>query len=341
MNSLQIEQASQVFFSPGARLRAIAFTDVFFSEAGEAYLRGVPDSDGALSPVPEDAVDDLMYLHRLVCERGSREDEFSIDFGEMRFRVSKTATVSGIWYALRRAFSRVPRLGELKGIPLPVLKQLVNLGKDGSNGLILVCGGTGHGKTTTTSALLQEYLIQYGNVAVTIEDPVELPLNGPIGPYGHCFQTDVSGGDFALAMKRTMRRAPRYIMLGEVRGPQEASEVIRASNNGHLVLSTIHAGSCIEGINSLLKLIAGTQPLDLARSMLADGLAAVLHQSLVPRKSAQGRSSFQIEMSYLFIARGEHGKGTKTLIRSGKTEQLSSELHRQQSLVQREQPPVQ
>lgn len=332
--------SSEARVAAGERLRSLFFTDLFFSEAGQTMLRGVPDSEGALSPVPYEAHEDVALLHRLVCERGSREPEFALDFYGLRFRVARTETEGGVWYTLRRGFSRVPRLGALAGIPAATLRHLIGLGADGQNGLILICGGTGHGKTTTASALLVEYLIQYGNIAVTIEDPAELPLNGQHGAFGHCFQTEVTGDDFALAMRRTLRRSPRYIMLGEVRGPQEASEVVRASNNGHLVISTIHAGSVTEGVNSLLKLIAGVQPVDLARSMLSDGLTAVVHQKLEKVRDSEGLASMRLEIQTLFLGRGSHNQASRSLIRQGKLEQLSTEIKRQEGLIRQGKDPL-
>ncbi len=197
--------------------------------------------------------------------------------------------------------------------------------------------GTGEGKTTTACSLLVEYLIGYGNVAVTVEDPIELPMNGPHGNFGHCFQTELRGSDYATEMKKTMRRSPRYILLGEVRGSLEASQVLRAAVNGHVVISTIHAGSCIEGLDALLKFVAGAEPIDLARNILAQGLAAVIHQRLIKSKDANGKHSVSIVMEWLFPG---NDSGIRSLIRSGKTEQLTTAIKLQANRVTSGQLPV-
>jgi twitching motility protein PilT len=317
----------------GGRLCDLDFTDLFFSERGEAFARGMEDGDGPLVGIPPAVVADLDRLHRQVCDKGQTHVEFFLDYDSMRFRVSKIEDVEGVWYTLRRAKWPIPRLGELGGMPQRVMDYLGYIGKPGKHGLLLIAGATSQGKTTTACSLLQEYLLHYGDVAVTVEDPVELPLNGPHGRFGHCFQTQVEDGDFGTAMKRTMRRAPRYILLGEIRAPEEASQAIRAAINGHLVISTIHAGSCIEAINACVKFVAGKEPLDLARTILADGLVGVVHQRLV-RVKGKGR---MLKLEYLFPG---DNKGIRTLIRSGKTEQLVTQLEAQAARVAQGKPPM-
>lgn len=318
------------------RLSEFAFTDLSFSEQGEAFLRGTDDSEGPLVGVPEECVADLDELHRRICDEGQRRDEFFYDYDGMRFRVNKIESVGGVWYMLRRAMWPIPRLGQLQGIPQRVLQYLGYLGKKGKHGhgLILVAGATAQGKTTTACALLQEYLIHYGDIAVTVEDPVELPLDGPHGQFGHCFQTQAVNGDFAGAMKMTMRRSPRYILLGEIRSGAEASEALRAAINGHLVITTIHAGSVTEAINAMLKFVNGTESLDLARAILADGLAGVLHQELVKVPGRQGR---QLKLQYLFPG---DDSGIRTLIRTGKVEQLSTAIELQATRVMKNMMPT-
>lgn len=319
-----------------SRLAELEFTDLFFSEQGEAFLRGTDDGEGPLVGVPEECVADLDELHRRVCDEGQRKPEFFFDYDGMRFRVNRIESVGAVWYTLRRAKWPIPRLGQLQGIPQRVLQYLGYLGKKGKHGhgLILVAGATAQGKTTTACALLQEYLIHYGDIAVTVEDPVELPLDGPHGRFGHCFQTQAVNGDFAGAMKLTMRRSPRYILLGEVRSGAEASEALRAAINGHLVITTIHAGSVTEAINAMLKFVAGSENLDLARSILADGLAGVLHQELV---KIPGRTGRQIKLQYLFPG---DDNGIRTLIRTGKVEQLSTAIDMQATRVMKNMMPI-
>ncbi|MFC4236201.1 ATPase, T2SS/T4P/T4SS family [Thalassospira xianhensis] len=323
----------------GLRLSDIEFTDIFFSETGHCTLRGAGNIDGnstasgPLSSIPEGAIEDFDQFHRAICQRGRNEDEFSYQYDGMYFRVSKIKDVNGIWYTCRRAMWPLPRLYDLQ-YPKTLIQHLGLLGGPRSSGLLIFAGKTGQGKTTSACSLLLEYLRHYGDIAVAIEDPPELPLSGEHGPFGRCFQTPVANGDFASAMKYAMRHVPRYILLGEVRGKAEASEAIKAAVNGHLVLTTIHAGSPTEALSSLLKYVAASESVDLARSILAEGLAGVIHQELITRK---GQKGFAPRLSYLFPG---DDAGIRSKIRNGKIEQLGTDIERQKANVLAHKSPI-
>ena len=313
-------------------LRDFEFTDLYFSEIGDAFVRGA-DSSSPIDYIPEEYSVDLSDLHRKVVERGSRESEFFIDQDGVRYRVSKIDSIDGVWYALRRSKFPIPRLGEI-GLHPRIIQYLGQIGR--KHGLILFAGATGNGKTTTACSLLQEYLVSYGDVAITIEDPPELPLNGTHGDFGRCFQIRVENGDFGRAMTQTMRYNPRYILLGEIRAPYEASQALRAAINGHLVISTIHADNPIGALNSLLKLVSGQENLDLARGVLADGIAGVIHQKLIKTKT--GRKP---KIEFLFAGYGgAESAGIRTKIRSGKLEQLSTEIESQANRIMQGKTPL-
>lgn len=313
-------------------LRQFDFTDLYFSEQGEAFVRGAQGTDSPISLVPAEHSHDLEDLHRRVCDRGQLEKEFFVDYDKVRYRVSKIESIDGVWYALRRAKFPIPRLGEL-GLHPRVIQYLGHLGR--RHGLIIFAGATGQGKTTTACSLLQEYLLCYGDVGITIEDPPELPLNGTHGQFGRCFQIRVENGDFGRAMSQTMRYNPRYILLGEIRAPYEASQALRAAINGHLVITTIHAGSIQEALNAMLKLVSGQENLELARHVLADGLAGVLHQKLMKTKSG-----VKPKIDFLFAGPVGQDPGIRTKIRQGKIEQLSTEIEQQATRVMNGKPPI-
>lgn len=328
---------------PPVPLSALEFTDLYFPAAPpvRAILRGVPsapsergsgDNRSKVVAVPEAATADLRTLHAAVCARGEREAEFFIDHDGVRYRVARIADLNGVCFALRRGKIVVPRFREL-GINGRIGQQLGAIG--GRHGLVLFSGATGSGKTTTACSLLQEYLHHYGDVGVAIEDPPELPLAGPHGDFGHCFQIAVENGDFSRHVAASMRYNPRYILLGEVRTPQDASQALRAAINGHVVLTTVHGGSVQEAIQSMLKLVAGYENLDLARATLADGLAAVIHQELIDVGGGRKR----LRVSSLFPGGGA-AQAVRANIRQGKIEQLETEIQRQRSLIMAGKPPV-
>lgn len=322
------------------KLSSINFTDLFLSEDGNAFIRGSDEGDGPLSNIPESTIDDLSKLHSKVCEEGENKIDFFVDYDGMRFRVNKMEEANGVWYALRRLPWPIPKLLDLRGVPLRTIEYLGYLGKPtlNSHGLILIAGATSQGKTTTASALLTEYLSHYGDVAVTIEDPIELPLSGPHGRFGYCFQTSVDDDDFKGAMKKTMRRAPRYIYLGEIRSGEEASVALRAALTGHLVISTIHAGNCVEAIDGMIKYVTSSgESSEIARQNLASGLLAVFHQRLIKSRNIKGK---MLQVESLFISPNQADQSVRNLIRSGKTEQLSTIIQQQATRIKSDQSPI-
>ena len=125
-----------------------------------------------------------------------------------------------------------------------------------------------------------------GGFAYTIEDPNEQPLDGIYhaanGGLGLCKQTMPANGKWGDSLKSALRSHPRYIMVGEIRTPDTASEVLRAATSGHLVLSTIHANNLTDAINSVVKYAsAGGMSEELAYDLFSRGMLAVLHQTLV------------------------------------------------------------
>ena len=310
-------------------VRELGFTDLFLSEA-EAQVRGIDrEREGApvLRDVPEGALTDLHILRDMVFKR-SDEAEFLLDYDAMRFRATRIDDVDATWFNLRRSRSPLPRLQDLGIGSEPLLKALVDMGAPGRAGLFLVSGSMGHGKTTTACSLLQEWLLVHGDVAVTIEDPPEMVLNGHYGDGGRCFQTQAPGGDFGLGMRLTVRRSPRYILLGEIRGPVEASQAIRAAVTGQVVVSTVHANDPVSAIRAVLKLVSGYEDIEMAQEVLADGLLGVLHQEL-RRQVVDGAMSLVPSTTPLVI--GGSSSSSRSLIRSGKLTQLVTEIAAQKA----------
>jgi len=141
------------------------------------------------------------------------------------------------------------------GFPPIVASHLCSLGR--ATGLLLVSGATGSGKSTTLASLLKEFLSKEGGYAFTIENPIEMPLDGiyrcPSGDFGLCKQTSAPGGQWEEGLKSALRSAPRYILLGEIRTPDVACLALQAAMSGHLIFSTIHANSVPDAVNALVK----------------------------------------------------------------------------------------
>jgi twitching motility protein PilT len=326
--------------SSGVRLAQLNFTDLFINEAGRVRMGGAEDAEGPLVEVPDNAISDIDTLRILVMQKGQNAKEFAIEFDGIRYRVTRIKTVRDVWYTLRRTKTKPPRLRELGGFPGPVLRHLGWLGEEPNKGLILLAGPTNQGKTTTASSLLIEYLIKYGGVGVTIEDPPELMLDGDHGRFGQCLQQALEKDQtFGSALVDAMRQTPRFIFVSEMRRPEDASEVLRTAISGHVVISTIHAGDPLEAIGSLVKLVSAHDGShEYAREQVATGLSAVIHQRLHTIRKPGEKVRRVLEIKSLFM--GLPDSNERTLVREGKISQLQTNIEQQLARVKQKRDPV-
>ena len=323
---------------PPRTVRETDFTDLFLSK-DQVEMRGVSkDLKGApvLRLVPPGMLTDLEQLREAIFQHAARE-EFLLDYDGMRFRVTRIDDVNKIWFNLRRARTPVPDLADLNLGTQALLETIIGCGAPNREGLVVISGAMGHGKTTTACSVLKGWLETYGDVAVTVEDPPELVMTGRYGKGGRCYQTQAPNGDFGAAMRLTVRRSPRYIFLGEIRGPVEASTAIRAAVNGQVVITTIHANDPIGAIYALLKMVGGQEDAEMTRDILSTGLLAVLHQKL-RRVRRQDGYYLTPEIHPLFT--GPSKRAIQSMIRSGKLEQLVTEIAAQTALLSLGKHPV-
>ncbi len=298
-------------------LRELEFSDIYLGREA-SWLAGVP---GKLDPVrsPSECQPELAEL-RTQCERyaeGSKKEEFTVRAGEVTYRVSVLRSLTETVYVLRRFPSQVPEFSSL-GIHAGYLRRLMG---PHLTGLVVIAGAYGQGKTTTASSLIAARLAQFGGVAITIEDPPEMPLEGRHGE-GVCYQTWAEQHGFGQACRQAARWAPSIIFLGEVRDAETAAEALRASINGRLVVCTTHADSvalAVERLYALANGAAGSSE-DVA-SLLAAGLLAVLHQKLEGDAKGQRRP----KVSFLWLGE-EAAKGTRNTIRQRRFDQLEHEV---------------
>ncbi len=269
---------------PQSRLHELPFMDLYVClEGGGAphYRKLVgnkaTDSD---DDVPDDYREDIERLASFLRDK-FEADEMGFTYDGIRMRAAKVLTAGGlVWAALRRVADEPLPISQLGFMP-QLVPYLEKLGR--RDGLIFICGATGQGKTTTSSSLISDYLERYGGVAFTIEDPVEYNLEGRRGKNGFCYQVEVRNEDeWAEMLKRALRWHPNYILVGEIRTPDAANQLLRAATSGHLVITTMHAGSVEEGLEGLLQL-AEQAIGDRAALLLAAGLTAIIHQSLTPK----------------------------------------------------------
>ena len=148
------------------------------------------------------------------------------------------------------------------------------------SGMLLLTGPAGSGKTTTIYACLRALAEPGGRHIITIEDPVEQIVPGVM-------QTEVNearGLDFAKAARHLLRQDPQALVIGEIRDEETANIAVRAALTGHLVISTLHAGSCQGVLERLLVLCAD-------RSAIAAAVELILNQRLMRRLCRQCRGT--------------------------------------------------
>ena len=136
------------------------------------------------------------------------------------------------------------------------------------NGIILVTGATGSGKSTTVYSILQRLNTEDANL-ISVEDPVEMEIEG-------INQVQVNseiGLDFATVLRSILRQDPNVIMIGEIRDSETAQIAVRASITGHLVLSTIHTNNSLSTIERLLDM-------DVERYLLSSAMTGIISQRL-------------------------------------------------------------
>ncbi|QND85715.1 Uncharacterized protein ChrSV_3489 [Chromobacterium vaccinii] len=242
---------------------------------------------------------------------------FTVITAGLRWRVQRMQPYR---YACRLVMNKAPRLGDLRLLDCHVNMMLSDELKK-SGGLVLFSGLTGSGKTTTLNAMLVSRLEMFGGFAQTVEDPVEIVIEGWHGD-GYCTQidvTDCSAGReiqfdrrFAEAITTSLRSFPSrdrsMLMIGEVRDPHSAAELLRIAVDGHLVLSTIHSRDIPSALRRLASLArAGGE--SQADKFIADALRMVFHQRLdsgIPQVSSLDvRERKDV---YQFISKGEYAR---------------------------------
>src|SRR3954462_3085367 len=222
----------------------------------------------------------LSDLHKTqLNERGDSDFAYATDFG--RFRTSVVRQRLGIDIVFRIINTNVRTMDDL-GLP-EHLKLLTRY----HNGLILVTGSVGSGKSTTLAALVEQVNIERREHIITLEDPIEYVFE----PKGcHITQREVHTHtrSFAAALRGALREDPDVIMVGEMRDLETISLAITAAETGHLVLGTLHTGNASRTLDRLLDVFPIDQQ-DQIRTMVSESLHGIISQQLVPRADGQGR----------------------------------------------------
>jgi twitching motility protein PilT len=212
-------------------------------------------------------------------ERGDADFAYANGFG--RFRASVVRQRLGIDLVFRIINPQLRTMDEL-GLP-PVLKLLTRY----QNGLILVTGAVGSGKSTTLAALVEQINLERRDHIITLEDPIEFIFEAK---GCHITQREVHTHtrSFSAALRAALREDPDVIVVGEMRDLETISLAITAAETGHLVLGTLHTGNASRTLDRLLDVFPIDQQ-EQIRIMVSESLRGIISQQLVPGSDGQGR----------------------------------------------------
>lgn len=275
-------------------------------------IRGHIEDLGEEKLMP-DTIKELIYSILTEEQRAKfeldKELDFSFGIKQMgRYRANIHYQRSTIAAALRSINTKIPTFEELN-LP-PTLEKMC----EHKNGLVLVTGPTGSGKSTTLAAMLDKINREKKSHIITIEDPIE---------YLHRHQSSIVeqrevGTDtesFASALKYALRQDPDVILIGELRDLETIEAALTAAETGHLVFGTLHTNDCAQTVDRIVDVFSHEQQAQI-RLQLSNALRGVVSQQLIPKMDDSGMAlGYELMVGTPAIA---------NLIREGKTHQMYS-----------------
>lgn len=225
----------------------------------------------------------------------------------LRLRVNLFRQRQGVSAVFRHIPFKVPLLQTLH--PPDIFQSFTAM----ENGLILVTGATGSGKSTTLAALIQDVNLSQKRHVITLEDPIEFihqSHNGLIQQR----EIGVHVGSFTQGLHSALREDPDIILLGELRDPETISLALTAAETGHLVLATLHTRSAVQSVERIIDVFPPEEK-PYIRSQLANSLKAVVTQKLLLSATSGRIAAYEVLVNTTAVS---------NLIREGKIHQIYS-----------------
>lgn len=274
----------------------------------EGVLTPVP---GEVSLTPEESEKAVRAV--LSAEQGerfgvNRELDFSLSFSEQaRFRVNAYYQKGTPAASFRRIPLLIPQIDSL-GLP-----QICHSFAQLRQGLILVTGPTGHGKSTTLASILNEINNNRAEHIVTIEDPIEFIFK-PVKSIISQREMRADTHSWEIALRSVLREDPNVVLIGEMRDFETIASVLTIAETGHLVFATLHTNSAAQTVDRIVDVFPENQQ-DQIKLQLSAVLAGVFSQRLLPGIDGKRLPAFEILLATPAV---------RTVIREGKTHQIDS-----------------
>lgn len=251
----------------------------------------------------------------------NKELDFAYEFsGEAlktfgRFRVNAYYQKGRLCAAFRYLPQQIPTIENLQ-LP-PILHDFVKM----KQGFVLVCGPTGHGKSTTLASILNEINITEARHILTIEDPVEYVYPSAKSVISQR-EMGLDTHSWAMALRSALREDPDVVLVGEMRDPETIAAAITVAETGHLVFSTLHTNSASQSIDRIVDAFPPHQQAQI-RIQLASTLRGIVSQRLLPQINGGRVPAVELMLDTPAIA---------TNIREGKTHLIDSIIQTSQAV---------
>ena len=263
-------------------------SDLHISAGNYPYVRILGD----MLPIKEAGIIEAEASEKMLLEILSEKslakfkENMQVDFSysldeKTRYRVNIYKTEMGIAGAFREIPKEIPTLDEIKAPD--VLKTFAEM----KNGLVLVCGPTGSGKSTTLAAMINHINETFKGHIITIEDPLEFVHTSKKSMISHR-EVGSSALSFARSLRGALREDPDVIMVGEMRDLETIELALTAAETGHLVFGTLHTSSSEKAIERVVDVFDEREK-DRIASMLSNSLKGVIAQALVKTTNQQER----------------------------------------------------
>ncbi|MEN6623587.1 MAG: PilT/PilU family type 4a pilus ATPase [Smithella sp.] len=288
--------------------------------------------DGAILPLPHASVLSVGECSELVKEFLSAEQQeqyfyrkdYDVSYAfenlhtkqQHRCRINLFQDLSGNAFSIRFIPTKIPTIRSLQ---LPhIFEELIQK----ENGLILITGPTGSGKTTTLTAMLDAINETRAAHILTLEDPIEY-IHSPKKSILSQREIGQTAASFSSGLKAALREDPDIILVGEMRDPETVEIALNAAETGHLVLSTLHTANVVEAIDRVLQYFPDYRQKQI-QQQLANCIEGIIAQKLLPKKNQPGRvAAFEI------LTRTP---ATINLIRTGEAFRLQDFMHQRDGM---------